>query len=242
MSHNCEEIKPRLTDYALQEVGSAEGATIESHLASCAACRREMQEARAMLGLLQRSEMVEELPRSIRVAAQPAVGFAMDHQGRRHGWWAAMWNSAGRLAFAGGALACLAVGLMGIFQARLSYTADGFQIAFGSTPVAATAPQMVAAVPTVIPASTASQLSREEIESLIASAVQASALRQKNELSGLIQNVSLKADERRTTDLQQMSDMFRYMQATQTNLWKEQVQSQQIVAVLAQKNGVRLTE
>jgi hypothetical protein len=39
-----------------------------------------------------------------------------------------------------------------------------------------------------------------------------------------------------------MAETFRYMQAAQTNMWKEQVQSQQIVAMLAQKNGVSLTQ
>src|SRR5262245_11213819 len=121
MSTNCDQIKVLLTDYALQETSPRDAARIEGHLPQCPNCRQELDDARNMLGLLQRVDLAEELPRSIRVAGTRPV--AAD-EGR--GWWAALWNSAGRMSLAGGALACLAVGILGISQARIAYSRDGF--------------------------------------------------------------------------------------------------------------------
>ena len=243
MSATCEEIKPLLTDYAMQEIGKADAESVHKHLGSCTGCRHELDETLAMFGLLQRAEVKEDIPRHIRVVAQPAAGVVTNHAG----WWSSLWNNAGRLAFAGGALACLAVGLLGIFQASVSYGAGGFQVAFGvPSPAAVATPETMAAspetAPVVMPVAAGNQLSKAEVEALIAQASQASELRQKGGISDLVRNASLAADERRSADLQQMAETFRYMQAAQTNMWKEQVQSQQIVAVLAQKNGLNLSE
>ena len=105
MTTRCEEVRPLLTDYVLQEVDASAAARIDAHVAACPGCRQKMAESRAMLGLLERTAVMEELPRNIRVVAdsEPA-------QAEAPNWWAAFWNSAGRLAFAGGALACLEIG------------------------------------------------------------------------------------------------------------------------------------
>jgi hypothetical protein len=159
------------------------------------------------------------------------------------GWWAAFWNSAGRLAFSGGALACLAVGLLGVMNARLSYDEKGFQLAFGESPAVTTVATSLdrQPAPAVIPAAATDTLSKQQVERLIAAALHASEQRQQSATSGLIRRASLETDARRAADVQQMAETFRYMQAAQTNMWKEQLQSQQIVAMLAQKSGVSLT-
>lgn len=239
---SCEQIKRLLTDYALQESPTHDRDAIEGHVSHCLSCREELNDIRGMLGLLQRAEEIQELPRNIRVVTHAPAAAA----GGTGNWWTAFWSNAGRMALAGGALACLAVGLLSISQARITYKAGDFEIAFGAKSLVAPARFQDQTASGILTTSSAESLrnplTRSQIEALIAAAVQASELRQKSAVSGLVRDVSLKTDERRSADVQQMAETFRYMQAAQTNLWKEQVQSQQIVAVLAQKNGISLTE
>lgn len=187
-----------------------------------------------MLGLLQRSEVIEAVPQRIRIAADPLL---QPEVGRL----AAFWGNASRLAFAGGAMACLAVGLLGIFQARLSYAEGRIEVAFGSQPESGTAPSFVQVTEDPMRSSLGTQLTREDVVNLITQSSQVSEVRLQQDAQKLIQAVALKADERRATDLQDMAATFRYMQANQTNMWKEQVQSQQIVVALAQRTGLQLS-
>jgi hypothetical protein len=242
MSSSCEEIKRLLTEYALQESPRHDRDAIEGHVPHCLSCREELEDIRGTLGLLQRAEEVQELPRNIRVVTHAPAAAA----GGTGNWWTAFWSNTGRMALAGGALACLAVGLLSISQARITYKPGDVEIAFGAKPPVAPALSQAQTASGILPASSSdsipNQLTRSQIEALITAAVQASELRQKSTLLGLVRDASLKTDERRSADVQQMAETFRYMHAAQTNLWKEQVQSQQIVAVLAQKNGISLTE
>ncbi|MSO19391.1 MAG: hypothetical protein EXQ56_02855 [Acidobacteria bacterium] len=230
----CDEVRSLLTDFVLDEVSPHDGQSVRDHLDRCSACQHQEVEVRGMLRLLQRSEVIDEVPQRIRIAADPSL----QPEAR---WLAAFWGNASRLVFAGGAMACLAVGLLGIFQARLSYAEGRIEVAFGPQPEIGPTPSLVQVTEYPMPASAGTQLTRQDVVNLITQSSQASEVRLQQNAQKLIQAVALKADERRATDLQDMAATFRYMQATQTNMWKEQIQSQQIVVALAQRTGMQLS-
>lgn len=80
-------------------------------------------------------------------------------------------------------------------------------------------------------------LGREEIVRLVAEAVRASEARQQLGVNSLVQTVTEQAEQRRQRDLEELSEGFRYIQAAQTMMWKDQVQSQEVMGELARQVG-----
>ena len=117
---NCEQVKPALIDFLLEESSSTEHSEIETHLKSCSACSLEMNELKETLTLVKKSEVSEEIPRRIRMVAEPAAS------------WAAFWLNPARLAFAASALFSVTFILVAVFGTTVSYQNGNFQIAFGS--------------------------------------------------------------------------------------------------------------
>jgi hypothetical protein len=72
---------------------------------------------------------------------------------------------------------------------------------------------------------------------LIAEAVAASEATQQANSANLVQQ----ADQQRARDLQELSGSFRYIQAAQTMMWKDQVQNQEVMGALARQAGLPLT-
>ncbi|HWP84340.1 MAG TPA: hypothetical protein VNN17_04080, partial [Terriglobia bacterium] len=87
------------------------------------------------------------------------------------------------------------------------------------------------------PAAMSAGMSREEVFRYIAEAVAASEARQRDAVARLVQAAAREADARRLSDRQELAESFRYFQAAQVNMWKQQVESQQIVSALAQRAG-----
>ena len=213
---NCEEAKPRLVDYLLEEATEAERLEIRQHADGCPPCATELARLRQTVTLLARAEVPEEIPQRIRLVAEPAS------------LWAAFWRSSARLAFASAGLACLAIGLLGIFRASISHTSAGWEIAFAPKPTAPSAPTVAFSA----------ALDRAEAERLIAAAVAASEAKQQKDSAQLFQAVARQNEQRRTADLGELSEGFRYLQAAQTMMWKDQVESQTLVGALARQVGM----
>ena len=149
--------------------------------------------------------------------------------------WTLFWRSGARLSFATAGLACLAIGLLALSQASVSHDQGGWEIAFGS------AARTAAGVPTVETAAT-SEFDRAEVVRLIAEAVAASEARQQASSASLVQAAVQQGDQQRARDLQELSESFRYIQAAQTMMWKDQVQNQEVMGALARRAGLPLTQ
>ena len=213
---NCEQAKTSLPDYLLEEVSDAERLEIRQHVDGCEACAGEMARLKQTMTLLVRAEVPEEIPQRIRLVAEPVSV------------WAMFWRNSARLAFAGAGLACLAIGLLALSRANISYRNSGWEIAFGGRP-------------TAVPVETVSApvgLDRAEVARLIADAVAASEASQRANASKLLQAASQQAEQQRAQDLRELSEGFRYLQAAQTMMWKDQVQNQQVMGALARQVGL----
>jgi hypothetical protein len=73
---------------------------------------------------------------------------------------------------------------------------------------------------------------------LIAEAVAASEARQSASASRLVRAAAEEADVRRMSDRQELAESLRYFQAAQVNMWKQQVENQQVVSSLIQRAGL----
>lgn len=215
----CEQAKTSLLDYLLEEVTAAERLEIRQHVDGCAACAGEMARLQQTMTLLVRAEVPEEIPQRIRLVAEPVSV------------WTQFWRSGARLAFATAGLACLAIGLLALSQASISYDQGSWELAFGS------AARATSGVPVVETTATAGALDRAEIARLIAEAVAASEAR----LHGSTANLAQAAEQQRARDMQELSESFRYIQAAQTMMWKDQVQNQEVMGALARQAGLPLT-
>jgi anti-sigma factor RsiW len=221
---NCEQARTTLSDYVMEEVTAAEKLEIRQHVEGCAACAEELERLKQTLMLLVRAEVPEEIPQRIRLAAEPVS------------LWAQFWRNGARLAFAGAGLACLAIGLLAVSQARITVGERSWQIAFGGA--APTTVSGQAASPVMETAGTASSLDRAEIARLVEEAVRASEARQQLNLNHLVQAAAQQAEQQRQRDWDELSESFRYIQAAQTMMWKDQVQSQEVMGALARQVGL----
>ncbi|MBI3933422.1 MAG: zf-HC2 domain-containing protein [Acidobacteria bacterium] len=238
---NCDEVRPVLLDYVMQEVPPQDRAGLALHLETCAACSEQAGKFRQTLGALAQGAAFEEVPQKIRIVAEPA--------GRAAHWIAAFWRAPARLAFAGGALACLAIAILALARTTITYQQGNLEIAFGvaATAIQSPANQSPAAAPLpnsgiFAPVTAPEGLTRNEIEQLIAAAVAASEARQMADTTRIVQASAQQAETNRTNerdrDRRELAESFRYFQAAQVNMWKQQVESQQVMSALLQRTGV----
>ena len=228
---NCEQARTTLSDYVMEEVTAAERLEIRRHVDSCAACAEELERLKQTLTLLARAEVPEEVPQRIRLVAEPVS------------LWAQFWRNGARLAFAGAGLACLAIGLLAVSQASITVGGGSWQLAFGAARPVATEQTISPVGAAVVETAAASgALDREEIVRLVAEAVRASEARQQGSVSSLVQTITEQAEQQRQRDLAELSEGFRYIQAAQTMMWKDQVQNQEVMGALARQVGLPGTQ
>lgn len=224
---DCEQARTSLPDYVMEETTAAEGLEIRQHVDGCASCAAEMERLKQTMTLLARAEVPEQIPQRIRLVAEPVS------------LWTGFWRSGARLAFAGGGLACLAIGLLAVSQASISAGPGGWQIAFGAGGAGASSTAEVPATASVAGTEVAGDvLGREEIARLIAEAVRLSESRQHLSVTSLVQAVTEQTEQQRVRDLEELSESFRYIQAAQTMMWKDQVQNQEVMGALARQVGL----
>ena len=222
---NCEQAKLVLAEYVLEETSGKDREEIGRHLQDCNTCSEELARLKQTMTLLVRGEAFEEIPQKIAVVTEPAPR------------WGGFWPAGSRLALAGGGLLCIAIALLALFQTTLSYEQGNFQLAFG-VPAAATSAENSSDVAPVVAASLTP--SRAEVLELIAEAVAASESRQQSHSALIVEQASQQAEQQRQRDLMEMAESFRYFQAAQTMMWKEQVQSQYLMGALVRQSGSAL--
>ena len=219
---NCEQAKLVLVEYLLEEASGKDREEIGRHLQDCGVCAEEFAQLKQTMALLVRGEVSEEIPKRISVVAEPVSR------------WGAFWPAGARLALAGGGLLCIAIALLALFRTTVSYEEGNFQIAFG-VPAAATSAEDSSNITPAVANTRA--LSRDEVLDLIVEVVAASETRQQNNATLLVETAAQQAEQQRRLDLREMAESFRYFQAAQTMMWKEQVQSQYMMGALVRQVG-----
>ena len=225
---NCDEVRPVLLDYVMEESPARDREAIAKHLETCAACSEEAGKFRQTLGALAAGAAFEDVPQKIRLVAEPA------------NWWTAFWLNPARLALAASGVACIAIALLALAHTTVSFQQGNFEIAFGAaaTPKVSSVTTPAAAPVSFTSAAGEQSITRAEAERLIAAAVAASEARQSTEAARLVKTASAQAETNRLSDRRELAESFRYVQAAQVNMWKQQVENQQYMTTLAERAGM----
>jgi hypothetical protein len=248
---NCDHIKPSLPEYVMDELAGAERAEIARHLENCTACFGEKEKIQQTLGLLTKAAAFEDVPQRIRIVAERSAEPSAEPSDAAKSWVLAFWRNPARLAFAASGLSCVAIAALALAHTTITIQQGNFEIAFGAaarsaagTPlaVAGTVRSPAAASLPIAPIAATQSLTREEIAHLIEEAVAASEARQSASTARVMEASAhqAKADRinDRINDQREMAESFRYVQATQVNMWKQQVESQQMLSALVQRSGI----
>ena len=220
----CQQSQSVLLEYLMEEIAADEREKIQQHLESCEGCSAELGRLRQTMTLLARGETQEEIPRRIRLVAEPT------------GWWQGFRRSGAQMALAGSALACLAIALLALFQTTISYRQGNLEIAFGPRSDVRGV-QVAAETSQTVPAA---GMDRAALLQLVAEAVSSSETRQKTQTAQLVQAAAQQNEEKRLQDLREMAESIRYFQAAQTVLWKEQLESEHRVSGILQQVGLEM--
>ncbi|OFW24022.1 MAG: hypothetical protein A3H27_09675 [Acidobacteria bacterium RIFCSPLOWO2_02_FULL_59_13] len=221
---NCQESQSVLLEYLMEEIAADEREKIQQHLESCEGCSAELGRLRQTVTLLARGETQEEIPRQIRLVAEPT------------GWWKGFRHSGAQMALAGSALACLAITLLALFQTTISYRQGNLEIAFGPRSDVRGV-QVAAETSQTVPAA---GMDRAAVLELVAEAVAGSEARQETQTAQLVQAAAQQSDQKRLQDLRELAESIRYFQAAQTVLWKEQLESEHRVSSVLQQVGLEM--
>lgn len=220
---NCEQAKPALIDFLLEELSSAAHSEIETHLKGCAYCFQEMNELKETLTLVKKNEVSEDVPRKIRMVAEPAAS------------WSGFWLNPARLAFAASALLSVTFVLVTVLGTTVSYRNGNFQIAFGSkAAVRSTNGSLIA------PVAAGRPLDRAEVYSMISDAMSTIEAEHQRQSAQMAKDVSLQMQQHWQHDLTEMAAGMRYFQEAQNVLLKGQVENQQLVSSLMERTGYTL--
>ena len=219
---NCEQVKPVLMDFVMDEVSAADRGEVTRHLESCAACSAEAGKFRQTLAAMAAGAAFEDVPQKIRIVAEPANR------------WMAFWRNPARLGFAAAGLACVAIAALALAHTTVSYQQGNFEIAFGAAALRAVSPvpSSAAAPLSLAPASLNSGITREQAEKLITEAVAASESKMFADTARVVKASAAQTDINRINDRRELAESFRYVQAAQVTMWKQQVQDQQNVTAL----------
>lgn len=215
----CERIKPVLLELLMDEILPQDRRDVEAHLETCRGCSEELAAMRHTMSLVVAAGKSEEMPRRIRVVAEP------------ENRWAAFWRNPARLAFASAGLMCVVIALLALFRTTVSYQNGNFQIAFGAQAAPSTTAPAAAPLATNA-ASSGRPLDRAQVYEMISEAMAATDREHQREAQALAQQVSQRMEHRWQRDLTEMAGSIRYFQATQTMLYKGQVENEQLVSAL----------
>ena len=228
MNHeiNCEQVKPALLEFLMEEISPEARRKVELHLQGCRTCSQEMAGLKQTISLLVRAEVSEDIPRRIRIVAEPA------------GNWTAFWRNPARLAFAGAGLMCVAIALLALFLTTTAYQNGSFQIAFGAPPASTEA--RFSGAPAAITAdfTTRRPLEQAQVYEMISESMAASEREHQRQSQLMAKEISQRMEQRWQHELGEMAESLRYFQAAQTMLYKGQVQSEQLVSALMQQSGL----
>ncbi len=222
---NCETAKPILMEYLMGEAAPEVRNELERHLRACESCSEEMAELKQTLSLVQRTQVSEDIPRRIRIVAEP--------QPVREQWYA-FWRIPSQAALAASALLFLSVISLALFHTTISYGNGNVRISLGAPAVSSGAPSSLA----VPAAATSGALDRAQVMQMISQAIENLQADQQKQQAQLAKAVSSDMQQRLQRDLGDMGERLRYFQAAQTMMWKEQVEDQQRMSDLIRQAGM----
>lgn len=212
---NCEEVRQRMIDRALEELPPEETRSLEEHIRGCNACAQAWEETVATHDLLARNMVQAEPPRHFRLVASELQAAA--------GWWERLWLPTLRVGLGAGMAVFFLVASLALFGASLSRQNGEFRVAFGRE----AGPAQRAVMP---PAQI-----EQAVQVAVGEAERRLEQKQKDELARLGAGLELA----NAHQVRQMGERLQLLQSAQNEIWKDTQRNNFLVQTVARDTVLR---
>lgn len=203
---NCERSHELFADYLGEELARGEAHELQLHLKTCQGCRQEL----ALLGST-KATLKWALPE---VAMPQHLSFNFSKP-QPQGWF--QWLRQPRYATLAAATACfvICVASLALFRTQLEMRNGDFRISFGEPRWSTTS------VPEQRNLSFPASVTREEVQAGIQQVVQRLQEDQDSRLQQELRKLQLEVEANRNNDMKRVARGFKYLEETQSLVWKE---------------------
>jgi len=221
---NCEESRHLLLDYLGNELEHSSAAELRRHLNICSSCRQEFAALSKVQATMAAGWPDEEIPQNL-VFRQEQVTLP------RVGWWKRVAFTSKEITVLGMAatvMICLSLWILS--QARMEFAKDSVQISFGTVKEPAHDR----------PSSFASdEAAKKELQNQIEQAMFKLHQEQTAQLQQSLLKLRADVEANRKMDMSQIARGLKYLEETQSVVWKEAVQNSSNLDTLARDLYVR---
>ena len=215
---NCERSRELFADYLGEELARGEAQQLQLHLKTCQGCRQELSLLASTKATLKQALPEVAMPRHL------SFNFSKPQP---QGW--VQWLRQPRYATLAAFTACFVICLasLALFRAQLEMRNGDFRISFGE-PRGATTSLPERRSPS-LPVST----TREEVQAAIQQAVQRLQDEQDSRLQQELRKLKFEVEANRHNDMKQVVRGFKFLEETQSLVWKEAAKNSSYLDTIA---------
>jgi putative zinc finger protein len=215
---NCERSRELFADYLGEELARGEAQQLQLHLKTCQGCRQELSLLASTKATLKQALPEVAMPRHL------SFNFSKPQP---QGWFE--WLRQPRYATLAAVTACFVICLasLALFRAQLEMRNGDFRISFGE-PLRATSPDAEERKP-----SSPVSATREEVQVAIQQAVQRLRDDQDSRMQQELQKLKFEVETNRQSDRKQVVRGFKFLEETQSLVWKEAAKNSSYLDTIA---------
>jgi hypothetical protein len=215
---NCERSRELFVDYLGEELAQTEAQQLQLHLKTCQGCRQELS-----LLASTKATLRQALPE---VAIPQHLSFNFSKP-QPQGWF--QWLRQPRYATLAAFTACFVICLasLALFRTQLEMRNGDFRISFGEPRRSATS------VPEQRNASFPVSITREEVQAALQQAVQRFQEDQDSRLQQELRKLKFEVEANRHNDMKQVVRGFKFLEETQSLVWKEAARNSSYLDTIA---------
>jgi Putative zinc-finger len=215
---NCERSRELFADYLGEELVRGEAQELQLHLKTCQGCRQELS-----LLASTKATLKQALPE---VAMPQHLSFNFSKP-RPQGWF--QWLRQPRYATLAAFTACFVICLasLALFRTQLEMRNGDFRISFGDQPGPTTT------VSKERDPSFPASATREEVQAAIQQAVQRFQEDQESRMQQELRKLKFEVEANRHNDMKQVARGFKFLEETQSLVWKEAAKNSSYLDTIA---------
>lgn len=215
---NCERSRELFADYLGEELERGEAQQLQLHLKTCQGCRQELALLASTKATLKQALPEVAMPRHL------SFNFSKPQP---QGWFQWLWQP--RYATLAAFTACFVICLasLALFRAQLEMRNGDFRISFGE-PHRSTTPAAEERKP-----SSPVSATREEVQAAIQQAVQRLQDQQDSRMQQDLRRLKFEVETNRHNDMKQVVQGFKFLEETQSLVWKEAARNSSYLDTIA---------
>lgn len=215
---NCERSRELFADYLGEELARGEAQQLQLHLKTCQGCRQELSLLASTKATLKQALPEVAMPRHL------SFNFSKPQP---QGW--VQWLRQPRYATLAAFTACFVICLasLALFRAQLEMRNGDVRISFGEPRGATTS------LPELRSPSLPVSATREEVQAAIQQAVQRLQDEQDSRLQQELRKLKFEVEANRHNDMKQVVRGFKFLEETQSLVWKEAAKNSSYLDTIA---------